>query len=51
MITTLIAATLIMGDKPIDNEDQMKLRTAESLSKDFNAAIGKPRVIAILAPT
>ena len=47
MITAAIMTALLSTAIGTDQE----LRSAESFAKDFNAAIGKPRVVAIIAPT
>ena len=51
MITTVLAVTLLAGGPNIDIDTEKTLRSADALAKDFNEAIGKPRVVAIIAPT
>ena len=51
MITATIATVLLSTTLGAPMDIEQELRSAESFAKEFNAATGKPRVVAILAPT
>ena len=51
MLTTMIATAMIANVQSAQTDSSSDLRNANKISKDFNDAIGKPRVLAIIAPT
>ena len=51
MLTTLIATAMIAHGQHAQTDGSSDLRKAATFAKDFNDSIGKPRVVAILAPT
>ena len=51
MFTAAIATVLLSATLGAPMDTEQELRSAESFAKDFNAATGKARVVAILAPT
>ena len=51
MLTTMIATAMIANVQSAQTDGSAELRNADRIAKDFNNAIGKPRVIAIIAPT
>ena len=51
MIATTIATVILSTTLGAPMDTDQTLRSADSFAKDFNAAAGKPRVVAILAPT
>lgn len=51
MLTATIATVILSATLGASMGTDQELRSAESFAKDFNAASGKARVVAILAPT
>ena len=51
MLTAAIATVVLSATLEAPMGIDQELRSAESFAKEFNAATGKPRVVAIVAPT
>lgn len=51
ILTTMIATAMIVHVQSAQTDGSDELRDAASFAKDFSDAVGKPRVVAIIAPT